>query len=457
MSFAAVAWLWSGLALALPILIHLLGHGRGVRRLWPSVRLLRETGLSSGARWRPSEPWLLFWRCSLLGAVALALAEPLIQPGRRAGVLWLVEPGVAADGTGAAGAGFAGSPAGGRGSAGNAGNARNVGKKGKKGSSPGSNIGEVRYLAPRLPTSAPVAGDVPDLWSLLAEADALFPPGLTFKVVARPRLAALRGTRPSLGHQIDWVAPRLRASAPVEARRAPAAPPASLAPGARPEPPAVGPIRLRLLVDAAPERAADAVALRAGLARGARALGWTIEEAAGATGAVGADLLASLGREPPADWVARVERGATLLRDAAGELHACASQVATRCCGGFTRWQCGGEAPGEALWRDGAGRSALARSPRGAGAILRFAGRFAPAAADWSGGVFAALLRDSFGAPLAADAETSIAQALPRRRPAAGSPAAAGESFAGLAWALAGGCFAVERWLALRLAARRRG
>src|ERR1700730_11445156 len=71
-----------------------MGRGRGARRLWPSVRLVRETGLASGVRWRPSQPWLLLWRCALLVAVTVALAEPWIAPRLRSGTRWLVDPGV---------------------------------------------------------------------------------------------------------------------------------------------------------------------------------------------------------------------------------------------------------------------------------------------------------------------------------------------------------------------------
>jgi hypothetical protein len=524
-NFAASAWLWSGLALAVPIALHLLGRGRGARRLWPSVRLLRETGLASGARWRPSQPWLLLWRCALLGTVTLALAEPWIAPRVRSGTLWLVEPG----GEGAEavqGRQMPGREAG-PGEEAVRGRRMPGREAGPARARPESGEEAVRYLAPGLPSSIPAAtaapSGAPDLWSLLAEADAVSPPGLDFKVLARPRLGALRGSRPALGRAVAWYAPGAAAidaapgvamsgsaggagsggsvasdgstgpagsagpvgsggpavsggptgpagsaggagsggSAASDGSTGPAGPASSavsaLAPPRR--------VRLRLLIAAAPGRAADAAALRAGLGRGAEALGWTIEDAAGAPAA---GLLASLGQEPPAGWAVRVERGATLLRDEMEELHACASLVATRCCGGFERWQCGGEASGQALWRDGAGRAVLARSALGRGAILRFAGRFAPGGAGWSSGAFAALLREAFGDPFAAAAETSIAQALPERRPALGAsdpdwgagvaPAGSStaESLTAIFWLLAGSCFAAERWLVWRAAEARR-
>jgi hypothetical protein len=511
-NFAASAWLWSGLALAVPIALHLLGRGRGVRRLWPSVRLLRETGLASGARWRPSQPWLLLWRCALLGTVTLALAEPWIAPRLRSGTLWLVEPG----GEGAEavrGRRMAGRGAGpgaeavqGRQMPGREAGPGEEAVRGRR--MPGREAGPararpergeeaVRYLAPGLPSSIPAAAaapsGAPDLWSLLAEADAVSPPGLDFKVLARPRLGALRGSRPALGRAVAWYAPGGAAIDAAPGAAMPGSAGAAVAGGSAgftgPAGPAgsvgsvgsVGPaglassagsalapprrVRVRLLIAAAPGRAADAAALRAGLGRGAEALGWTIEDAAGAPAA---GLLASLGQEPPAGWAVRVERGATLLRDEMEELHACASLVATRCCGGFERWQCGGEASGQALWRDGAGRAVLARSALGRGAILRFAGRFAPGGAGWSSGAFAALLREAFGDPFAAAAETSVAQALPERRPARGAsdgergagvaPAgsSAAESLTAICWLLAGSCFAAERWLAWRAAEARR-
>jgi hypothetical protein len=376
LNFAASAWLWAGLAVAVPIVLHLLGRGRGARRVWPSVRLLRETGLASGARWRPSQPWLLLLRCALLAVVAVALAGPWIEARGRTGTVWLIEPGAGEVGLGGKAARSA--------AAGGGGNGAGSPRAGE----------EVRYLAAGLPDSSPrVTSGVPDLWSLLAEADAAFPSGLDFKVVARPRLGALRGNRPALAREVAWYS--------AEATRTPVAP---------------RQIRVRLLVAAAPARRADAAGLRAGLARGADALGWTLEETAHPAAA---DLLVGLGvggQELPAGWAARVERGGTLLREEAGETRACASLVATRWGGGgFARWQCGREPAGRALWRDGAGRAVLARQPSGAGAILSFAGRFAPSAADWTSGAWAALLREVFGDPLPADAETSAAQALPER------------------------------------------
>ena len=92
MSFAAAPWLWSGLALAVPIVVHLLGRGRGARLPWPSLLLLREAGLAAGARFKPSRPWLLALRCALLAAVTLALADPTLARRAPAADVWLRMP-----------------------------------------------------------------------------------------------------------------------------------------------------------------------------------------------------------------------------------------------------------------------------------------------------------------------------------------------------------------------------
>ncbi len=488
MSFAAAAWLWSGFALLFPVALHLLGRGRGVRRRWPSVRLLREAALASGARWRPSRPWLLLLRCLLLAAVTLALAGPSLARRPVAGTIWLVEPSVEVDA--AVDLAGPGTPGGGR-EVGTAGSVQG-GTKGR--SAPGRPEGraavrlpaagppagatevrglaaapagdaEVRLLAAGLPevpvprsagsppaverrSPAPGAAAVlaerreagcsPDLWSLLAEADASLPAGKDFVVIARPRLAVLCGSRPALGRAVSWRRP---AGAPAVAAPLPARRPMSL------------------WIEAAPERAADAAALRGGLARGAAALGWLVEEAAGAATA---DLLVSLGREAPAAWQERVEHGATLLRDGGGALVPCTSLVATRCCGLFPRMLCpaesadafAGEPAGQAVWRDGAGHAVLGRERRGAGAVLRFAGRFAPDASGPGRGAFADLLRAARGtADTGAGAvEASLDQALPRR--AAVSRGASGLPLERPLWLLVAMLLAAERWAARRVMAR---
>jgi hypothetical protein len=436
LTLSAAVWLWSGLALAVPVVLHLLGKGRGVRRRWPSVVLLREAALASGARLKPSQPWLLLLRCALLAAVTLALAEPAAARRARAGMVRLVEPGL---GLGASG-----------------------------GAADSSGGAEVRLLAPELPVAGPAdlaastiaspGRAAPDLWSLLAEADAELPAGMSFEVVARPRLAALRGQRPHLGRTVVW---RLPPAGAVAGRGAPGPGGAAGLGGV-----AGRGQRVRLWIEAAPERAGDAATLRNGLTQGAAALGWTLAEA---PDAATADFLASLGREAPAGWAAALERGATLLRDGGAELAPCVSLVGTEDGAVFESTLCGGEPAGQPLWRDGAGRTVLARESRArrdgggasavpaAGAVLRFAGRFSPAAGVWGRGAFAALLRAARTPaavpgevpPEAAGAEASIAQALPERG-AARAGAGNLRALAAPLWLLAGCLFAAERWLAAR-------
>jgi hypothetical protein len=467
---AAAVWLWSGLALAVPLVLHLLGRGRGVARRWPSVVLLREAALSAGARFRPSQPWLLLLRCALLAAVTLALAEPSAARHAQGGVVRLVEPGLAAAESGKAAPNANAANAAERAEDAPGAAAPRSGPAGERAADSKGNV-EVRLLAPGLPvagqapsrTASQAAGRVagapektagregsePDLWSLLAEADAVLPAGASFEVVARPRLAALRGARPWLGRSLAWRSPA--------AARGSSGQNGALAGGQR----------VRLWIAAAPERAGDAVTLRDGLAQGAAVLGWAMEAAPAAEAA---DLLASLGREAPAGWMARVGRGATLLRDGGGDLAPCVSLVATGSGGLMARTLCGGEPAGLPVWRDGAGRTALAREPsagrgprgatdrRFAGAVLRYAGRFSPLGGAWGRGAFAALLREARaaggvpheGMPFdAAGTETSIAQALPERG-AGTSGAEARQPLEAPLWLLAGCLFGAERWLAAR-------
>jgi hypothetical protein len=396
------------------------------------VLLLREAALASGARWRPSQLWLLLLRCALLAALALALAEPWVARHVAGGAVWFVEPGLEGELPHGAGAGKL----------------------------------EVRYLAPGLPVQAPAtraaAGreaegarvseptgansrvaerHAPDLWSLLVEADDLFPAGITFHVVARPRLDALVGARPRIAHAVVWQrsaagagaggavgaagavgtrAAAAQAAAGGAARDGSAQQPAGqratvVAAGRPAAEGATAAPRVRLLIAATPERAADAAVLRDGLVRGGGDLGWPVAiAAAGDSGA--ADLLVSLGAAAPAAWMARVARGGTLLGEGDGNAAPCASLVATRCCGLFERTACGSEPEGEPVWRDGSGATALSRTRFGAGSVLTYGGRFSPAAGGWSRGAYIALLQEAFGPPQAfpPQVETSIAQALPR-------------------------------------------
>ncbi len=537
-------------------MLHLLGRGRGAPRRWPSLVLLREAALASGARFRPSQPWLLLLRCALLAAVTLALAEPEMARRARHGVVRLVEPGLyLRDGLGMADSTDASAAARGRpvpavagapsrsagaptigevpgrsagaspiaGIVGAAGGSDSLGQRASDPGVPGSpslagtrtadldGDTEVRLLAPGLPvperatarqaTAAARVRAEPDLWSLLAEADATLPAGMSFDVVARPRLAALLGARPRLGRTVVWHSPAAETGGPLREVAAAAGAPVlqgegdraaatGAARGAAGSRGAAGPRgadgrdgvagrdgvtglggaagrgqKVRLWIEATPERAGDAVTLRQGLAQGAAALGWAVEEA---VAAAAADLVASLGREAPAAWMASVERGATVLRDGGGDLTACVSLVAIEGGGLFERTLCGAEPAGQAVWRDGAGRTVLASErPAGhpahgdaasRGAVLRYAGRFSPAGGAWGRGAFAALLRQARPAgdaprgalpPEAAAAETSVEQALPER--AAATPGRGSrQPLSAPLWLLAGVLFAAERWLAGR-------
>jgi hypothetical protein len=404
MSFGTTAWLWSGLALALPILIHLLGRGRGRRELWPNIRLLRETGLASGARWRPSEPALLALRCALVATVALALAEPWLREREVGTTLWLIEPGVA---------------------------------------KPASS--SVRYLEAGLPTTDLAHHDSasPDIWSLLAEADDLFPGVSSLHVVARPRVAGLIGARPELQHAVVWTAPTAGATGATGATGE------KLSPSER---------RVHFYIDATRSRLADANVLRQGLGSAATTIGSTVEETERPEEA---DVVVGLGQDPTLSGAA-MRPSVLVLTDAPGELRSCPGLVSTGCCGILQRFQCGAEPAGKGLWHDGSGLRVLSRSVQGGHGVLRLATRFAPEAAHWNTAAFVSLLNEmaDTSEPGLDATETSVSQATPEKRIARRAPAlpggpASGVQLANALWILAACLLAGERWLAFRTAHRR--
>jgi len=71
-------WAWLGLsALALPLLIHLLGRGHARKARFPSLRFLPASQLLPTRRTRIHDPLLLLVRLAILAFAAAALAQPL--------------------------------------------------------------------------------------------------------------------------------------------------------------------------------------------------------------------------------------------------------------------------------------------------------------------------------------------------------------------------------------------
>ena len=186
LGLAAPLWLLGLLALAAPLVLHLLARGRGRRVRVGSVRLLTDSPPRRPRRLQLQRPLLLAWRCLLLALVALALAGPRLRREAAAATApppWvLVEPGVDARAVEAARRALDGGA-------------------------------ELRLLATGLPRAAAVAdaAALPDvaavpggLWSLLREAAASAPAGTRLLVVTSGRLAALRGERPALANAVEW-------------------------------------------------------------------------------------------------------------------------------------------------------------------------------------------------------------------------------------------------------------
>jgi len=71
------------LALAIPVLIHLLGRGRAKQLRFPTLRFVEQSRLLPTRRTRLHDRLLLCVRMAIVGAAALALAQPLWTTARR--------------------------------------------------------------------------------------------------------------------------------------------------------------------------------------------------------------------------------------------------------------------------------------------------------------------------------------------------------------------------------------
>ncbi len=175
MGWIAPIWLLGLASLALPVLLHLRRRRIGRRVLVGSVRHLEGSAPPRTRRPAIRDPWLLALRLAVLTATVLGLAIPVIRANPPRPVRWvLVAPALLADTL-----------------------ALNHDALLDSLRSGGT---QIRSLEPGFPpladASAPASGQAPDLWSLVAEADASLPPGSRITIVVPSRRSLLRGVRP---------------------------------------------------------------------------------------------------------------------------------------------------------------------------------------------------------------------------------------------------------------------
>lgn len=188
MSFLLPAGLFGLLALALPLLIHLMRRPPSETVAFAALRWLGDVARPQ-RQWRLRQWLLLLLRLLLITALALLLAEPVRQAGTA--------------------------------------NER------------------VRAVSPVLPAPAPVEG-LRDVWladgfpaitadvpvppvdqptsSLLRQLDAQLPPGASLQVLVPATLDGTDGLRPHLSRAVDWQVQAAPNAAPIEEAAAPAAP-----------------------------------------------------------------------------------------------------------------------------------------------------------------------------------------------------------------------------------------
>jgi hypothetical protein len=191
--FSAPLWLFGLLALAIPLLLHLWSRKpRQVIR----VGSLRHVDLTADARsWsaRLTDPLLLAVRLALLVALVFALAGLRLPLRRSSGTgtdLVLVDPALLDSATAPEAFPYLDS----------------LQREHEPVRLVSRGLPKVQ-LGDKWPVSGHKSQVESDLWTALIEADAIVGPTGTIHVVARPRIAALQGTRPRLRARIEWHAP----------------------------------------------------------------------------------------------------------------------------------------------------------------------------------------------------------------------------------------------------------
>ncbi len=187
--FLQPLWLFAGLALVVPIAIHLLSRRSGRLIKVGSIKLLED---SQSQRWKSlkfSELALLFLRGALLAVLVLLLAQPYLKNDGAAGdsttKSWvLVTPSLLAS------------------------QPKAVGLESELDSLAAAGY-ELRVLARDFPPLASFDAkanslDKENYWSLLREADAIAPFKAPLLVFADDRLQNFRGERPALRNTVRW-------------------------------------------------------------------------------------------------------------------------------------------------------------------------------------------------------------------------------------------------------------
>lgn len=193
--FAAPAWLWALLAVAVPLALHLWSRRPNTVVQVSSVRHLLD--LPTARRWsrKLTEPLLLLLRLTVVALLALALARPRLAgfTSGHGGPLVLLDPRLLSDSQALASDPLLDS-------------LRKAGDK-------------VRLLTAGLPAT-PIAKpalwykeEPAAIWDLVAQADRGLAPDNGLIVIGRPSPDRLGGVRPQLGAPVRWHIPASSSSA----------------------------------------------------------------------------------------------------------------------------------------------------------------------------------------------------------------------------------------------------
>ena len=333
LGFLAPLWLAGLSALAVPVALHLWSRRGGRPIRVGSIRLLAGSPPATRRSWIIQDPWLLALRCTVLAALALALARPFWAPkAPKARSLALVVSEVVDRET---------------------------------------LVDSLRRAGIAVSVLEDDADRTPNLWTALRRADRTASPGTRFVVFAPDRLRYFAGERPTLHAHVEW---HTRAAAlPGEA--------APRAPAAR-----------TVVVFADPARLDDARYVSAAFTAAGDATGIVavVSNHVASAGAVpgSADWIVWLSeRAIPKPVLVQLRRGAVLLADAGA---ATALRHRSRILTGpqpsdvWTARAVRATPGGAPVWMDGTGAPLLTVTSegQGGGRFYRFNSRFFPAWSD---------------------------------------------------------------------------
>jgi aerotolerance regulator-like protein len=333
LGFLAPLWLAGLGALAVPVALHLWSRRGGRPIRVGSIRLLAGSPPATRRSWIIQDPWLLALRCTVLAALALALARPFwAARAPKAHSMALVASEVV---------------------------------------DRASLVDSLRQAGLAVSVLEDDAGRTPNLWAALRRADRTASPGTRFVVFAPDRLRYFAGERPTLRARVEW---HTRAAV----RSGEASPRATAA--------------RTVVVFADPARLDDARYVSAAFTAAGDATGIVavVSNHVASAGAVpgSADWIVWLSeRAIPEQVLVQLRRGAVLLADAGA---ATAQRHRSRILTG------GGPQPsdvwtarvvratpgGAPVWMDGTGAPLLTVTSEGRGRLYRFYSRFFPAWSD---------------------------------------------------------------------------